>query len=81
MHMQPYRQVSLVRSHKNATKQRSKLVQQPSGLLCGDLNTITKVSRLPLQVRNWLVEQKDSALLISTSTTSECLLQVHWCFV
>ena len=43
--------------------------------------TIMKVSRLQPWARNWLIEQKDSALLIFTSTTSEGLLQVHWHFV
>ena len=30
---------------------------------------------------NWLVEQKDPALLIWNSSTSECFLQVRWYFV
>ena len=36
---------------------------------------------LPLWVRNWLVEQKDSALLIWTLATLERLLWVHGHFV
>ena len=36
---------------------------------------------MPVQTKNWLVERKDSEMLISTSTTSECLLRVRWYFV
>ena len=38
------------------------------------------VSELPSRARNWLVNQKDSALLISTSTTSEGLLRFFLAF-
>ena len=38
---------------------------------------ITKASGLLSWGRNWLVEQKNLALLISTSTTSERLLRIH----
>ena len=43
---------------------------------CVEAFTITKVSRLPPWVRNWHVEQKDSVMLISPSTTSERLFRV-----
>ena len=43
---------------------------------CVEVFAIMKVSRLPLRARNWLVEQKDSVLLISTSTTLKCLFRV-----
>ena len=36
---------------------------------------------MPARARNWLVEWKDSALLISNSTTSERFLSIHWYFV
>ena len=38
----------------------------------------TKVSGLLSWVRNWIIKQKDSALLILTLTASEHLLQLHW---
>ena len=48
---------------------------------CVEAFGIVKASGLPPWARNWLVEQKDSVVLISTSTTPEHLLQVCWCFV
>ena len=36
---------------------------------------------MPVRARNWLVERKDSALLISNSTTLERFLPVRWYFV
>ena len=60
------------------TTKRSKFVQQWPTLPFA----ITKVSRLHAgSGENWLVEQKDSALLIWNSTTSECFLRVRWYFV
>ena len=43
--------------------------------LCGDLRNYESIRTA------WLVKQKDSALLISASTTSERLLRVRWHFV
>ena len=64
------------------TERRSEASLCNNGLLfCVEAFAITKVSRLHGGVgENWLVEQKDSALLISNST-SERLLRVRWYFV
>ena len=59
---------------KRRPKQRSEeasLCNNSLVFLCVKAFAISKVSRLPPWKRNWLVEQKDSALLISTSTTLE----------
>ena len=49
---------------------------------CVEAFTITKVYIKTTAVpKNWLVEQKDSALLILTVTTSDYLLQFRWYFV
>ena len=48
---------------------------------CVEAFGIVKASGLPPWARNWLVEQKDSVVLISTLTTLEHLLQVCWHFV
>ena len=50
-------------------------------LLCGGLRKYESIKTMLARTKNWLVEQKDSALLISTSTTCEHLLRVHWYFV
>ena len=42
---------------------------------------LRKTGLLNRRIQHWLVEQKDSALLISTSTILECLLWVCWYFV
>ena len=58
------------------TKWRSKLVliSTAESSFCVEAITFTKVSGLPPWMRNRLVEQKDSVLLISTLTASEGLL-------
>ena len=68
---------------KDQTTKRSKLVQQrPTRPFVWRPSRLRKYQDcMPARAKNWLVEQKDSALLILNSTTSERLLRVHWYFV
>ena len=74
----------LQKRHWKTLKDKAKkqaCVTMAKSSFCVEAFAITKVSGLPPWARSWLVEPKDSALLTLTSTTLECLLQVHWQFV
>ena len=66
--------------HANLATRRNDKVKKQAGIstaessFCVEAITFTKVSGLPPWMRNRLVEQKDSVLLILTSTASEGLL-------
>ena len=71
----------------NDTERRSKASLCNNGLLfllCGGLRnyeSIKTACRRGRKTHYWRVERKNSALLISNSTTSKRLLQVRWYFV
>ena len=61
-------------------KRRSKHVQQRPSLPFVEASAITKVSGLSPWARNWLVEQKDSALLIIDFDNFGASLTGSWVF-
>ena len=62
----------------NSKKWRSKLVQQQLSFFLCSGHVVNESIGLPPWAKNWLVEQKESVLLISTSTASQHLLVTGW---
>ena len=64
-------------AHVNQKTTLNEEVKAKLVVLCGGLHN----SRMLLWARNWLVEQKDSGPLISTSNNFGVSLTVCWLFV